>query len=200
MKTVDSSIRKLKITNCDGVLQNVKIPVGWSKVISGNSKPGDEAFNYKENCFTVCMTKNTYYRDFYCLIRKDQFVNGTYLTRDEKSLLLYFETCAVDNLGNVDSRRMNETDFEIAEKWNKSEFIELNLDQEVCANWVVLSEEAWEVVSKLRREKAERMFEKRDWYKSNKVNAPMSAKEIREAVTAFHESTNQGTPAVNSER
>ena len=46
------------------------------------------------------------------------------MSKDEKNLLLYFETCLVDNAGRVNSRRMNKIDFEIAKKWTDEQFIE----------------------------------------------------------------------------
>jgi hypothetical protein len=46
------------------------------------------------------------------------------MTSDERSLLLFFETQAVDNGGKVnDIRHMNKEDLEIAEEWNKEGFV-----------------------------------------------------------------------------
>jgi len=92
------------------------------------------------------------------------------LSRDEKSLLLYLETCVVDHAGAVDGRKMNQGDFEIVEKWNEVGFIKFG---RICfkdisenrANWVFLSEPAWELAHKERRAKAGRMYEKR-YYKT----------------------------------
>lgn len=39
------------------------------------------------------------------------------------SLLLYLETCAVDNGGLVDGRRMNKEEFALARKWNDEGFL-----------------------------------------------------------------------------
>jgi len=36
------------------------------------------------------------------------------MTSDERNLLLYFETCAVDYGGKIDNRRMNREDIYIA--------------------------------------------------------------------------------------
>ena len=45
------------------------------------------------------------------------------MTKDDKSLLLYLETCAVDKEGKVDSRKMNEIDHGIAKCWDEAGFI-----------------------------------------------------------------------------
>ena len=42
-------------------------------------------------------------------------------TRKEKSLILFFETCAVDGLGRVDTRRMNKEDFDIAKAFTEND-------------------------------------------------------------------------------
>ena len=45
------------------------------------------------------------------------------MTRDEKSLLIYFEHCMVDAHGCVDNRKMNADDYEIAKRWTKEGFV-----------------------------------------------------------------------------
>lgn len=84
------------------------------------------------------------------------------MTREELSLLRYFECCAVDLNGRVDARRMNEADFEIAESWNESGFVKFGRivtenHNRQGAHWCELSEEAWAIAHKERRDKAERM-------------------------------------------
>ena len=44
-------------------------------------------------------------------------------TRNEKNLLLYFETQAVDYGGTLESVRMNADDFAIAKRWNEAGFV-----------------------------------------------------------------------------
>jgi hypothetical protein len=46
------------------------------------------------------------------------------LTKDERSLLLFLETCAVDHGGIVDTCHMNATDQAIAARWVIEGFIE----------------------------------------------------------------------------
>ncbi|AMV30885.1 hypothetical protein VN12_02135 [Pirellula sp. SH-Sr6A] len=84
----------------------------------------------------------------------------------EVSLLLYFETRSVDHSGRVDSRYMNESDVEIAKKWNEIGFVRFGrIASEDCnangSNWVELSDDAWSEVSVLRRERAKRNWKTR---------------------------------------
>ncbi len=71
-----------------------------------------------------------------------------HMSRDERSLLLYFETCAVDLCGRVDSRRMNSDDFEIAQRWSETGFckfgrIVVKDHNGQGQHWIELSDEAW---------------------------------------------------------
>lgn len=50
------------------------------------------------------------------------------MTRNEISLLLYLETCAVDHCGRIDVRRLNEDDLRILRRWDS-----------VRRNWLVRS-------------------------------------------------------------
>jgi hypothetical protein len=52
------------------------------------------------------------------------------MTKDERSLLLYLETCAVDHTGKVDGIKMNDEDRAIAERWAQEGFIKYG---RVCA-------------------------------------------------------------------
>ena len=104
------------------------------------------------------------------------------LSKDEKSLLLYFETCAVDNTGRVDQLKMNDIDREIAERWNSEGYIKYG---RICykdcignqikqlTHFIFLSEEAWDKVHKLRRERANRM-----WKNKSYMTAEEKQKEI----------------------
>ena len=72
-------------------------------------------------------------------------------TRDEKSLLLYFETQAVDYGGTLEGVRMNADDFAIAKRWNEAgfgriAFHDIKKHSGVARDhWCVLSEEAWKL-------------------------------------------------------
>jgi hypothetical protein len=96
------------------------------------------------------------------------------MTKEEKSLLLFLETCAVDSGGEVDSRHMNADDFKTAEKWKKSGYI---LFGRICSvdisnnktNWVELSDCAWSDAHKERKERFSRINSKRTWKKTEEL-------------------------------
>lgn len=91
------------------------------------------------------------------------------LTKEEKSLLLYMETQAVDYGGKLEAVRMNADDFEIAKRWNESGFV---LFGRIAANdiqtrggitrthWCVLSEDAWATAHAERRARCQRLMDK----------------------------------------
>ena len=89
------------------------------------------------------------------------------MNRDEQSLLIYFETVAVDYGGLVESRRMNATDFEIADQWDKTGFVRFGrlYSKDIKTtpgtgtrfdHWSVLSDEAWVEAHRARRARAKR--------------------------------------------
>lgn len=90
------------------------------------------------------------------------------MTKDEKSLLLYLETCAVDCSGKVQAVRMNSDDQKIVERWNAEGFVsygriaseDLN---EYGSHWCHLSDEAWALAAAERRARAERLWKQRRW-------------------------------------
>ncbi len=89
------------------------------------------------------------------------------MTRDELSLLLYFETQATDYGGTLESVRMNADDFALAKRWREAGFIQFG---RIAFNdikrhsgiardhWVVLSEEAWKLAHAERRARCERVM------------------------------------------
>lgn len=90
------------------------------------------------------------------------------LSKEEKSLLLYFETRAVDYGGKVNTEHMNHEDMILAKNMNKSKFVEFG--RVVLRNhsyegmcWCKLSPKAWQLAHLERRNKAERMWEARNW-------------------------------------
>ncbi len=94
------------------------------------------------------------------------------MTKDEKSLLLFLETCAVDQGGLVNIRHMNNEDVSIAKEWNKMRFILFGrvsfasierLFDKGRTNWCRLSNEAFQIVSQERFARASRMWNKRNW-------------------------------------
>lgn len=91
------------------------------------------------------------------------------LNKTERSLLLYFETCLVDQYGRVEGRRMNAEEIVIAKKWSEEKFIgfgrlKMSTIQglrgvgKVYTHWVRFSPSAWRTTHKLRRERSHRML------------------------------------------
>lgn len=98
------------------------------------------------------------------------------MTGDELSLLLFLETRAVDHGGKVQTAHMNESDFEIADAWHKSGFVQFGRvrHRDITAggsHWVRLSEAAWEAAHTERRARAKRMWAKRAWQTAAEKNA-----------------------------
>lgn len=90
------------------------------------------------------------------------------LTTDEKSLLLFFEDCAVNKSGRVDAKKMNEEDLAIAQSWDASGFAEfgritLNGASAYGANWCKLSDDAWTLAAQERKARANRLWKNRSW-------------------------------------
>jgi len=97
------------------------------------------------------------------------------LTRREQSLLLYLETRAVDYGGLVDMARVNAEEVDIMGVWADRGYIDFgrvaSADIERLksrashspTHWVRLSEEAWQDAARYRRERAERLWQKRTW-------------------------------------
>ncbi len=88
----------------------------------------------------------------------------TELTREEKNLLIYFETCCVDQYGKVSRYCMNQEDFQIAKKWNENGFVKFGriISKDIkndLTNWCELSEQAWLAAHSARKERAIRMMQ-----------------------------------------
>jgi hypothetical protein len=91
-------------------------------------------------------------------------------TRGEKSILLYAESCLVDNLGRLASIKMNGEDLTNLEKL-KAEGL-LDYGRLPCAeikrlskffnrlttptHWVSFSDETWTIVAAMRKERADK--------------------------------------------
>lgn len=102
-------------------------------------------------------------------------MNNVNITKQEKFLLMCLESDAVLSLGLVNSKRFNKTDMDSFEKWIENGFIQGGkLSQQSAdiyknTHWVVLSDEAWKMVEKLRRDSAEFNFNRRQWKKEGEV-------------------------------
>jgi len=89
------------------------------------------------------------------------------LTKNEKGLLLYLETRAVDCSGKVDSKHMDKNDFELAHNWVEKGFIVFDRIDSEClignnTHLIKLSNEAWDLAHQERKARAERMFFQRE--------------------------------------
>jgi len=93
------------------------------------------------------------------------------MSKDEKSLLLYFETCLVDSYGRVEGQRMNNDDVKIAERFAKMDLIKFGRlsfkaiqklrgdpHGHIYTHYVRFTDKAWELAHKFRRERSERMI------------------------------------------
>jgi len=90
-------------------------------------------------------------------------------SKDERSIILYLETCLVDGNGKAAGARMNDVDFKNIErfveegliKFGRLPFKEIEKMRGnfavVPTHWIRFSEEAWAIAHKLRRERADRM-------------------------------------------
>lgn len=93
------------------------------------------------------------------------------MDRDEKSLLLYLETRAVDYGGRVDTLHMNREDMAIAKRWNKDGFLKFgrikfhDITRKGTTHWCELSEEAWDLAHQERRARYLRISSKLDFGK-----------------------------------
>lgn len=103
------------------------------------------------------------------------------MTKDERSLLLFLETCFVNNGGLVDVRHMNEEDKMLAQTWTAEFFIDFGrlsyadverlskYNGHLYTAWVTLSDEAFDLAHQERRARAKRMYEKRNWRKTSEL-------------------------------
>ena len=90
------------------------------------------------------------------------------MTKDEKSLLLFFEARAVEKAGKLDLINMNEEDMKIAKKWDEEGFCRFGRVASEGVNqygshWCKLSDEAWKLASDERKERAARIWDNRTW-------------------------------------
>ena len=97
------------------------------------------------------------------------------MSKDQQSLLMYFETCLVDHYGRLEGQRMNSLDIKIAEAFNKNGLIKFGrLSMEaiqrlrgdprgtIYTHYVRFTDKAWELAHKFRRERSERMLAKNE--------------------------------------
>lgn len=96
------------------------------------------------------------------------------MSKDERSLLLYFETREVDQRCAVHTQHMNADDMAIAKHWNEIGFVKFGRIASDClpmpsgsTHWCKLSEDAWRLAHQERKDCAERSFHSRIWYSTD---------------------------------
>ena len=97
------------------------------------------------------------------------------MTKDEQSLLLFLETCAVDHAGRVNVQHMNAKDMDSAQRWNKSGFVRFGRIVAADASrygshWCELSEPAWVAAHQYRKDRAARMLKARAYVRTENKN------------------------------
>ena len=102
------------------------------------------------------------------------YQNQPTMSKNELTLLLFLETCAVDYGGRVDSRRMNQTDFDIINDWKKKDYLLFGRirSKDITTNrshWVELSDTAWNDAHSERKARFKRINEKRTWNKTDEI-------------------------------
>ena len=85
------------------------------------------------------------------------------MDKDERSLLLFLESCAVEHGGRVDIRHMNPQDLQIICQWVDEKLIEWGRIKSKdiklhFTHWVILSDKAWKLAHKERRARCERLM------------------------------------------
>jgi hypothetical protein len=100
------------------------------------------------------------------------------MTKDERSLLLFLETCAVDQGGLVDIRHMNDDDKMIVEVWMGDGFIDYgrikfhdienfsHTNGKQYTHWVNLSDEAFKLAHEERIARSKRLWNSRTWHRT----------------------------------
>lgn len=94
------------------------------------------------------------------------------LTKDQRSLILYLETCAVDFGGSVDLAHMNADDQAQAQRWAEEGLICWTRikhgewpkqNGRYRTHYVQFSDVAWNLAHAERRARSKRLDEKRTW-------------------------------------
>jgi len=78
-------------------------------------------------------------------------------TPRKQNLLMYFETCLVDGEGQFDYRYINEEEVGWIEEWCASGLVDFSL----TGRWIRFTDEAWSLAHRFRKERSERMIERR---------------------------------------
>lgn len=86
------------------------------------------------------------------------------LTKTERSILLYAETCVVDHAGLLEGKRMNKDDLDALKKFEADGILKFgripgrllgSMGARDCTHWVEFTDAAWTLAHVLRRQVAE---------------------------------------------
>lgn len=87
------------------------------------------------------------------------------LTKTERSVLLYAETCVVDYAGLLEGKRMNSDDIDALKKFEAAGILKFgriparvlgSMVSRECTHWVEFMDAAWSIAHSLRRQVAEK--------------------------------------------
>ena len=100
-------------------------------------------------------------------------------TKDERSLLLYLETRAVDYSGRIRNDNLNRMDWDLLNRWTDEGYIKsgriaseyLDKLSYPSTHWIVLSPEAMTDAHELRRQRAERMWRNKSYLTTEEKRA-----------------------------
>ncbi len=117
-------------------------------------------------------------------------MNPSEMTKAEKSMLLYLESCAVDASGLAEGIRMNAEDMEAAKRFKVLGLAELHripshllggVKGKQYTHWVKMSDAGFALAHQLRRERADR---KVPGYATDVVEALTEIGKITESAAA----------------
>ena len=90
------------------------------------------------------------------------------MSKDERSLILFFESASVAYGGRLNTAHMNADDIKIAEDWTDEKFVTFS---RIASHFlkgdkthsVVLSDDAWRIAHEERRQRFNRLYLKKNW-------------------------------------
>lgn len=99
------------------------------------------------------------------------------MTREQRSILLYLEDCAVNKSGQVDDRCINAEEVAIVSKWKQKGFIEygrivIKDVNKSGASWVKLSDGAFKLAHEERKARALRIWENKSYKTTKEKDTP----------------------------
>lgn len=92
------------------------------------------------------------------------------MSKEEKSALLYAESCLVDFSGLLESNKTNSMDIEAFKKFSSLDLVAFGrIPSELlssdsprkCAHWITFNEKAWTIAHALRRRRSENVNQRR---------------------------------------